>query len=102
MPGVADPSIRSVMANGLPFVNRTRLRTVTRNFLQANNLRSVLVVSGKTRSGKSYTTPYLRHIGVSQYQVSVCDLEYWAEQLASTKPMDIAKDIVATVGRPTT
>lgn len=90
-----DPSLATVLASGLPFLNRTPLRTVMTSFGDAASMRSVLVVDGGPRSGRSYTVEYINHFCQHHQEFLPCHVTFKG---ISTEPDQVARDLVTLVG----
>jgi hypothetical protein len=96
-----NPLLSTVLFTNSPFVNRTVLRNKLKVLAGATAPRPILIVTGSRGAGKTYTVQYLDHFrsaDPSHHDIAICRVDF----IAGTELKDLAKDMVATMGRPTT
>jgi len=95
---VVDPFDTYLVLGGQPFLDRRQLRPKLRQFLFLPNGPSVLAVSGPKRSGKTYTTALLEHLS---RELQKFELIAPVDVGEAPSPMEIARSLVARMGRST-
>jgi hypothetical protein len=90
---VADPYTSHFLAQKLPFWNRALLRVKLR---QVKNGRSILLVNGEPKSGRSYTLQLLTHLALSGEPMKIAPVLPPVDSTNKTelKPALLAESIV--------
>lgn len=88
-----------VLATDMPFLNRRELRKRLRVLREPNTLKPILVVSGPRQSGKTYSTMLIGHFCGGQDSLLHCHVPLQAGMEEITGPKEIARDLVAQLGR---
>lgn len=100
-PPAPDPLDSTVLNNGIPFVNRATLRLHLRRLATpAATTQPILVVSGSSKSGKSYSSNYIEHFSYAQPTIIPYRFEFEAEFGMEIGPEHVARDLVSMMGRP--
>jgi hypothetical protein len=94
----ADPHASQVLITGEPFVNRGTFRQKARSLALQVTPRPILIVLGDRKTGKTYTTQYVRHL-----QLSVASFEYVKVTLAEGSglawgPRELAINLLTDMG----
>jgi hypothetical protein len=99
-PAAPNPLDNYVLFNGSPFVNRMPLRTkVGRLNNSATNMQPILVVTGLTQSGKSYSHNFIDHFSNHSASIFVYKYEFDNDLGLEIGPERVATDLVAKMGR---
>jgi hypothetical protein len=99
-PKPMNPLLSTILFTNSPFVNRSVLRNKLKVLAGATAPRPVLIVTGSRGSGKTYTVQYIDHFrsaDPSHHDVAICRVDF----IPGTELKDLARDMVATMGRPT-
>jgi hypothetical protein len=101
-----DPFTASILDTGQPFLDRLPTRTVLRTWTDPLPVKQVMVVDGPSKTGKSYTVEYVRHIirhvasssgqGTSDVRWALVSLE--RDQVASCGQAELATELVSALG----
>ncbi len=94
----ANPHVSQLLVTGEPFVNRTSFRTQARSLTLQVTPRPILIVVGDKKTGKTYTTQYVRHL-----YLSVASFEYVTVGLAEGSglawgPRELAINLLEGMG----
>jgi len=96
----ANPLDATILGDGMPFVNRSDLRSHLRRLATpAGNTKPILVVVGDKQSGKSYSIHYIDHFSYNQPPITTYRLELKEDTALETGPAEMARDLVAMMGR---
>ncbi|MEX2233631.1 MAG: hypothetical protein WD824_15815 [Cyclobacteriaceae bacterium] len=91
----------SIINNATPFVNRVALRTKLEGFESAAaDAQPILIITGDTKSGKSYSSNYIDHFSHVRQTVITCKVELDPDLALETGPEQVARDLVTMMGRP--
>ena len=100
LPAGPDPVHVTVLDNGTPFVNRKPLRAhLSRLATPAANLKPILVVTGDSKSGKSYSSEYIDHFSVQGQSTLTCRVPLREGAELETGPQEVAIELVRAMGR---
>lgn len=100
-PPTASPLDATVLLDGTPFVNRTRLRNHLRRLATpAASAKPILVVNGTAQSGKSYSSRYIEHFSYTQPPITTYRIEFRPDLGLEMGPEQVARDLVSMMGRP--
>lgn len=97
-PNLPDPSVAQVLVTGTPFLDRTGLRQRIRNLGQTPPARPILVVSGETKSGKSYSAEYIDHLAISGQPFVPFRVKFPRGSGRTYSPVGLARDILVNMG----
>ena len=101
-PAGPNPLESSILINGSPFVNRKSFRLKIEQLLSsATNTQPILVVTGKSRSGKSYSYNFIDHFSNIRKSGYVYRYEFDNDLGLEIGPERVAKDLVSKMGRST-
>jgi len=84
----------------VPFVNRSILRDRLSVLRSDNTMKRILVVNGPRFSGKSYSRELIDHLCGAAGKLLHCLVALQPGQETSTGAAEIARDLVAQIGRP--
>jgi len=82
----------------LPFLGRQSARNYLRALMQASPRQPIVVINGRSDSGKTYTTELIRHARRYHTNVLLCHVEVCEEEGASAGPRELASDIITQLG----
>jgi hypothetical protein len=97
-PPPANPLLATILFTDVPFVDRTLLRTKLQVLAGANAPKPILIVSGPTGSGKTYSAQYIDHFRASNPNLQdlyICPISF----LRGTDLRALARDMVSLMGR---
>ena len=97
-PAVGDPFGDLLLAGNLPFLDRRPLRAALRRLWESNGVagdksKSIIVVSGPSKSGKSYSSELINHVGKRLPDLTPAKVSLGEETGALTGPFEAAKSI---------
>lgn len=96
----------TLLGRATPFVNRRQLRRALAHLeTDASRLQPILVVNGLPRTGKTYTRQYVEHFVFSRTvvpRIVVHPFEFKPEQAMALGPVQLAKELVSSLGRDAT
>lgn len=98
LPAATDPFDAVILSNKLPFLGRPAVRVHLRSLIQTQPLRPVVVVNGPAGAGKTYTSELIKHASRTYTEILLCHVEISKEQISSTGPADLAREIVTQLG----
>jgi hypothetical protein len=98
LPAAADPFDAVILSNKLPFLGRPAVRVHLRSLIQMYPPRPVVVVNGPAGAGKTYTSELIKHACRTYTDIVLCHVEVSKEQVSSTGPADLAREIVIQLG----
>jgi len=100
-PPAPDPLESTILYTGTPFVDRRELRLQLRRLATiAANAQPILVVSGDTKSGKSYSTKYIDYFSHNQPPIVPYPIEFDPDLGLEMGAVQVARDLVSMMGRP--
>lgn len=100
-PAGPDPLDSTILNTSTPFVNRAELRLQLRRLATtAADAQPILVVSGSTKSGKSYSTAYIDHFSHNQPPIIPYPMEFDSDLGLEIGAAQVARDLVSMMGRP--
>jgi hypothetical protein len=98
-PPEPDPDFSTILATNAPFVNRTQLRQKLKTLSNPAAPKPILVVTGGTRTGKSYTAELVDHFCLKR--PNICVSRHRVDPgTGPVTALDVARDILASMGRP--
>ena len=93
-----DPDLDFLLSTKMPFVDRSRLRAKIKTLTNPSAAKPILIVTGDTRSGKSYSADYVDDFCLRRPNISVCTQRLFPGTGWPTCA-EVARDIVASIGR---
>ena len=96
-----DPDLAPILSSNLPFLDRKKLRAKLKILEIPNAAKPILIVTGDPRSGKSYSAGYVEDFCLRRPSISVCRQQLFPGTGWPTCG-EVARDIVACMGRPST
>jgi hypothetical protein len=98
----ANPFMALVLDTGQPFLDRLTTRNVLRSWTSLMPLKQVMVIEGPSRTGKTYTNEFVRHIvrhvTATAPDVRTAMVSFDRDQATSTGPLELATDLVGYMG----
>jgi hypothetical protein len=82
----------------LPFLGRQPARNYLRALMQGSPQQPIVVINGRSDSGKTYTTELIRHARRYHAGLLVCHVEVLENEGASAGPRELASDIITQLG----
>jgi hypothetical protein len=100
-PSTDDPDLAPILSTNSPFLDRTKLRAKLKTLANVGAAKPILIVTGDSRSGKSYSADYVDDFCLRRSHISVCRQRLFP---GTGWPScgDVARDIVACMGRLST
>ena len=97
-PTTPHPFDAEILNSKLPFLNRTTLRQRLRDMCQPNATKPILILSGGTKTGKTYVGDLVEHFCMSQPETLFCRIPVHPDKRAFISPEQVAKDLVTELG----
>ena len=94
----ADPTLASVLASDLPFLDRVDLRQKVKALTIERARRPILVVKGSRQSGKSFTEVYINHLYLTGSPIDYCVIKFPPGSGLTLGPEQVAKQILESAG----
>ncbi|MXN92875.1 hypothetical protein GR160_16735 [Flavobacterium sp. Sd200] len=102
-PAAIDPLQLTVINNSTLFVNRLNLRRALLSLATpAANVQPILIVTGGSKLGKSYSTNYIDHFSNVKASIITYRIVFDPELGLQTGPQELAKDMVYSLGKAVT
>ncbi|HYE55702.1 MAG TPA: hypothetical protein VD996_12690 [Chitinophagaceae bacterium] len=108
-PPTGNPLDQHILNDGALFVNRVQLRGHMRRLATpASNLKPILVVTGTTKAGKSYSSKYIEHfcnvqlasMAANQRMIISNRIEFDHERAADLGAKEVAQQLLDMMGSP--
>ncbi len=97
----ADPDLALLLATDRPFLERDLFRKTIKLLATDKAPKPILVVTGLSKSGKSYSSEYVDDFCFRRSGLSM-SLQKLIPGMGSPTAADLAKDLVASMGRVAT
>jgi hypothetical protein len=97
-PVAIDPFDALILANKLPFLARSQLRGHARRLAGPARVRPLIVVTGNSKSGKTYSGDFLEHICSTRPGLRCSRNELKPKQGRATGAAELARDLMTDVG----
>ncbi|GIF22617.1 hypothetical protein BJ973_002940 [Actinoplanes tereljensis] len=97
-PPAPDPFEALIMISKLPFLDRQSTRAALRDFLEIRPTRPVMVVTGPSGFGKTYTGDFVDHVLSARRGIQHCRIPLEEGQGPSTGAEELARDLVTILG----
>jgi hypothetical protein len=95
---LADAFDAVLLDTRLPFLGRQTARSYLRALMEASPRQPIVVINGRSHSGKTYTTELIRHARCYHSGVLLCHVEIGEKEGASAGPRELASDIITQLG----
>jgi hypothetical protein len=94
-----DPELARILMTGTPFLNRSGLRRTVASLLGGKRSpRPIFVVSGETKSGKSYSAEYIDHLSLAGRPFTPFKVRFPTGSGLTYGPEGLARDILMNMG----
>jgi hypothetical protein len=95
---VGDAFDATLLDTRVPFLGRAVVRSYFRALLQPFPRQPIVVINGRSASGKTYTTELIQHARRCHANVLPCHVEIREKQGVSVGPRELASDIITQLG----